>query len=90
MVLNMSNAGLTQKVSSHERTNQGEVKEMLHRVYDALADKGYNPLIQIGGYILSSDPTYITAHNNARNLITKIERDELLEEILRDYLRDVL
>ena len=86
----MANAGLTQKVSSHERTNQCEVKEMLHRVHDALTEKGYNPLIQIGGYILSSDPTYITAHNNARSLITKIERDELLEEILRDYLRDVL
>ena len=86
----MKNAGLTRKVDSYESKDQSEVKEMLHRVHDALIDKGYNPLTQIGGYILSNDPTYITTHKNARNLITKIERDDLLEEILKDYLRDIL
>lgn len=64
-----------------------ETKEVLLAVYDALVEKGYNPINQIIGYILSGDPTYITSHNNARSLIRKIERDELLEEILNAYLK---
>lgn len=65
-----------------------ETKEVLLSVYDALVDKGYNPINQIIGYILSGDPTYITSHNNARSLIRKIERDELLEDILKTYLKN--
>ena len=61
-------------------------KEILGNVYAALQEKGYNPVNQIVGYILSGDPTYITSHNNARNLIRKIERDELLEELVKSYL----
>lgn len=61
-------------------------KEILRSVVEALKEKKYDPIDQIIGYILSGDPTYITSHNNARNLIRQIERDELLEEILRSYL----
>jgi uncharacterized protein (UPF0297 family) len=57
-------------------------------VYDALKEKGYNPISQIVGYILSGDPTYITNHNNARSVIRKLERDELLEELVKTYLSD--
>ena len=76
----------TQKVNTTERGVQSEVQSILVNVYAALKDKGYNPLNQIVGYILSGDPTYITSHNGARGLIGKIERDELLEELLRVYL----
>ena len=57
-------------------------------VYHALAEKGYNPVNQIVGYIMSGDPTYITSHRNARSLIMKVERDELVEEILRAYIKN--
>jgi len=63
-----------------------KMKEVLSSVYDALKEKGYNPLNQIVGYILSEDPTYITNHNNARVLIRKIDRDELLGELVKFYL----
>lgn len=63
-----------------------EVKQIIFTVYNALKEKGYDPVNQIIGYILSGDPTYITSYNDARSLIRKIERDELLEEILRNYL----
>ena len=63
------------------------VRTILTSVYDALEQKGYNPVNQIVGYILSEDPTYITTHNNARNLIRKIDRDDLLEILLKNYLR---
>ncbi|MGB9679483.1 MAG: IreB family regulatory phosphoprotein [Thermoanaerobacteraceae bacterium] len=67
--------------------NEGKTaKEVLVEVYDALSEKGYNPINQIVGYILSGDPTYITSHKNARSLIRKIERDELVEELLKSYL----
>ena len=78
----------TQKINIPERTAKNEVKEILVKVFDALNNKGYNPLNQIVGYILSGDPTYITSHMNARSLITKLERDELLEEIVWYYLKD--
>ena len=58
----------------------------MQKVYDALVEKGYNPINQIVGYILSGDPTYITSHNDARNLIRKIERDELLEKMVKEYI----
>ena len=63
-----------------------EIKRVLHAVYSALSEKGYNPINQIVGYILSEDPTYITNHNNARTLIRKIDRDELLQVLVRKYL----
>ena len=76
----------TQKLDVYSRHTRAEVREILAGVYDALYEKGYNPLTQIVGYILSGDPTYITCHNNARVLIGKLERDELLEELVRDFL----
>ncbi len=63
-----------------------EIHQMLLTVYRALEEKGYNPINQIVGYILSEDPTYITNHNNARTLIRKIDRDELLQVLVRNYL----
>ena len=63
-----------------------EMKRILTTVYDALKEKGYNPISQIVGYILSEDPTYITTHNNARSLIRRIDRDELLKAMVRSYL----
>lgn len=69
--------------------NVNEVKEIIKSVLSALNEKGYNPVSQLIGYILSGDPTYITSHNNARSIIMQVERDELLEEILRYYLEDL-
>ncbi len=66
--------------------NQMEVGEILAKVYEALAEKGYNPVNQVVGYIMSGDPTYITSHQSARSLIMKVERDELLEELLTHYI----
>ena len=69
-----------------EREKSEQTQEILKEVYTALKEKGYNPVNQIVGYILSGDPTYITSHNNARNIIRKIERDELLEEMVKKYI----
>lgn len=63
-----------------------EAQQILLNVYESLREKGYNPVNQIVGYILSGDPTYITSHNNARSMIRKLERDELLEELVKQYL----
>ena len=68
-----------------DQTEQ-EIRRILVTVYDSLKEKGYNPINQIVGYILSEDPTYITTHNNARNLIRKIDRDTLLQSLVRYYL----
>ena len=65
---------------------QIQAKDILEIVYNALVEKGYNPVNQIVGYIMSGDPTYITSHKNARSLIMKVERDELLEELLKSYI----
>lgn len=65
-----------------------EMRAVLTTVYDALREKGYNPINQIVGYLLSEDPTYITTHNNARTLIRKIDRDELMRELVRSYLNN--
>lgn len=62
-------------------------KVVLSDVYEALTEKGYNPVNQIVGYIMSGDPTYITSHKNARSMIMKVERDELVEELLKEYIR---
>ena len=64
------------------------VKEVLDTVYNAMRGKGYNPVNQIVGYIMSGDPTYITSHNGARSMIMKVERDELVEELLKDYIKN--
>jgi uncharacterized protein (UPF0297 family) len=64
-----------------------EMKSILTSVYTAMQEKGYNPINQIVGYILSEDPTYVTSHNNARSMIRKLDRDELLQELVRQYLR---
>lgn len=66
--------------------NKTEVKEILTSVYNSLNQKGYNPINQIVGYILSEDPTYITNYNNARSLICRIDRDELLQVLVTSYL----
>jgi len=70
-----------------EKELEMQVKDVLAIVYEALTEKGYNPVNQIVGYIMSGDPTYITSHNNARSLIMKVERDELVEELLTEYIR---
>ncbi len=69
-----------------EAEKEYEASDILISVYSALKEKGYNPINQIVGYILSGDPTYITSHNNARSLIKKLERDELLEELVKAYV----
>ncbi len=69
-----------------ERDKNNQTKEILKQVYDALKEKGYNPINQIVGYILSGDPTYITSHKNARNIIRTLERDELLEKMVKNYI----
>lgn len=68
------------------QTKRISVSEVILRVYQALVERGYNPVNQIVGYIMSGDPTYITSHNNARSLIMKVERDEILEELMRNYV----
>lgn len=75
----------TMTFSIGDQTEQ-EIRNILTLVYDALKEKGYNPINQIVGYILSEDPTYITTHNNARNLIRRIDRDTLLQSLVRYYL----
>ncbi len=68
--------------------NEISVKKVLDIVYHAMAEKGYNPVNQIVGYIMSGDPTYITSHNGARSMIMKVERDDLIEELLKEYIRN--
>lgn len=68
--------------------NAVPVKKVLDVVYHAMAEKGYNPVNQIVGYIMSGDPTYITNHNGARSMIMKVERDEIVEELLKEYIRN--
>lgn len=66
------------------------VTETIADVYNALTEKGYNPVSQIVGYIMSGDPTYITSHNGARSEIMRVERDEIIEELLKDYIKNNL
>ncbi len=77
----------TMQFSVHD-DKQTEIKFILTTVYDALREKGYNPINQIVGYILSEDPTYITTYNNARSLIRRVDRDELLQLLVKSYLDD--
>ena len=85
----MSNLGNTQYFKVPQEQKLG-VEEILERVYQALAEKGYNPVNQIVDYIMSGDPTYITSHNNSRSLIMKVERDELIEETVKYYINNKL
>ena len=84
---NVQDLGNTQyfKVETEPETG---VKVVLATVYEALSEKGYNPVNQIVGYIMSGDPTYITSYKNARSLIMKVERDELVEELLAEYIKN--
>ena len=77
----------TMTFSIGDQTEQ-EIRNILLNVYEALSEKGYNPINQIVGYILSEDPTYITTHNNARNLIRRIDRDTLLQSLVKYYLKN--
>lgn len=83
----MQDLGNTQYFKVEVEPETG-VKVVLSTVYEALSEKGYNPVNQIVGYIMSGDPTYITSHKNARSLIMKVERDELVEEMLREYIKN--
>ena len=81
----MEDLDLTRKYNIRYEKDQ-EIKAILSSVYDSLKEKGYDPINQIVGYILSEDTTYITNHNNARALIRRLDRDELLQELVRQYL----
>ena len=65
-----------------------EVKDVIARIYEALTEKGYNPVNQIVGYVMSGDPTYITSHKGARSLVMRVERDEIIEVLLEDYIQN--
>ena len=80
---------LTQKFDAYQLNEKSKVDFMLTDVKNALLEKGYNPVNQIVGYILSGDPTYITSHKGARSVVSKIERNELLEEIVKSYLNSL-
>ena len=69
-----------------QKDTEAIVSDVIRQVYEALTEKGYNPVNQIVGYVMSGDPTYITSHKGARSLIMKVERDEILEELLRFYI----
>ncbi|AMA72184.1 MULTISPECIES: IreB family regulatory phosphoprotein [Aneurinibacillus] len=83
----MSSMDHTMKFNFKQDEVEVDAREVLLQVYEALEEKGYNPINQIVGYLISGDPAYIPRHNNARTLIRKLERDELIEELVRSYLR---
>lgn len=68
--------------------DEEKIRRVIFEVYESLKEKGYNPISQLVGYIISGDPTYITSYNNARALISRLERDDILEELLKNYLKD--
>ena len=70
------------------KEDEKNIREILFSVYESLKEKGYNPINQIVGYIMSGDPTYITSYNNARALLATLERDEIMEELLKNYLAE--
>lgn len=80
----------TMKFDNRDPERTKEVREIMSAVYKALMVKGYDPVSQITGYILSGDPTYITSYNNARGLISRVERDEVLEEFVNQYIKTAL
>lgn len=83
----MDNMDYTVKFEA-QKDNEYSEREVMTQVYNALLEKGYNPVNQLVGYFLSGDPSYITSHNNARSVIRRFERDELLEEIIRAYVEE--
>ena len=76
------------KVNCSEEPDEHDIKTIRYTVHEALQEKGYNPINQIVGYLLSGDPAYIPRHNDARNLIRKVERDEVIEELVKFYLHE--
>ena len=82
----MGDISNTQYFKAVQDEKKMQVSRVLHDVYEALREKGYNPNNQIVGYIMSGDPTYITSHKSARSLIMKVERDEILEELMENYI----
>ena len=76
----------TRMYDNFDKVEQKTIKEILTIVYDSLDERGYNAIDQMVGYILSGDPSYLTSHNNARNVIGRIERDDLVEELIKAYL----
>ncbi len=83
----MSSFDKTMKFHFQEEPFERDVHEVLMQVYSALQEKGYNPINQIVGYLLSGDPAYIPRHQDARNIIRKLERDEIIEELVKSYLK---
>lgn len=83
----MSSFDQTMRFNFPEEPFEQDVEEVLFKVYEALQEKGYQPINQIVGYLLSGDPAYIPRHNDARNLIRKLERDEIIEELVKTYLK---
>jgi len=79
----------TMKLENLDNQRTQDVREIIDAVFDALTVKGYNPISQIVGYILSGDPTYITNYNNARSIISRVERDEILEELVKAYIKEL-
>ena len=77
-------------VKFNVETERADPKKIILSVYQALSEKGYNPINQIVGYILSGDPSYITSYNGARSLVRKLERDDILEELVSDYVKNKL
>ena len=87
-ILERSDSEMSKRTNKTVEEPKIEVSDVLKTVYEALVEKGYNPVNQIVGYIMSGDPTYITSHKNARSLIMKVERDELIEEALTYYINN--
>lgn len=87
-MLRMDSFDKTMKFSVQEESMEEDVKHVMLHVHDALEEKGYNAVNQIVGYLLSGDPAYIPRHQDARNLIRKLERDEILEELVKFYIRN--
>ncbi|WP_026693824.1 IreB family regulatory phosphoprotein [Peribacillus kribbensis] len=83
----MSSFDKTMKFNFSDEPFERDVREVLFQVHNALQDKGYNPINQIVGYLLSGDPAYIPRHNDARSIIRKLERDEIIEELVKSYLK---
>ncbi|WP_050180969.1 IreB family regulatory phosphoprotein [Domibacillus robiginosus] len=84
----MSSFDKTMRFNFPEEPYEENVREVLLKVHGALEEKGYNPINQIVGYLLSGDPAYIPRHNDARNLIRRLERDEIIEELVKTYLKE--
>ena len=84
----MSSIDKTMKFNFSEEPDEHDIKTILYTVHEALQEKGYNPINQIVGYLLSGDHAYIPRHNDARNLIRKVERDEVIEELVKFYLHE--